>query len=154
MDKQQVIAALNRNLALEYGAGIQYLQHSYLVQGPEREVFASYFSGQADDSFGHAKKLGDKIVALGGIPTVEPAPVQQATTLREMLEQDLAREREAVLAYTEAYALGEDDIALRVLLEELIYADQSDVEQLEKLLSQHNLAAAQPQPRRERATGS
>ena len=154
MDKQRAIEALNRNLALEYGSAIQYLQHSYLVQGVERETFAPFFAQQADGSLGHAKKLGEKIVALGGVPTVEPAPVQQAGTLEEMLQQDLARERESVRAYTEAYAVVEDDVALRVLLEGLIYADQSDVEELEKLLGQRTAAAARPSNRRQRAVGS
>ncbi|HWP29265.1 MAG TPA: ferritin-like domain-containing protein [Chloroflexota bacterium] len=154
MDRERVIAALNRNLALEYGAVIQYLQHSYLVRGTEREVFAPFFAKQADSSLGHAKKLGEKIVALGGVPTVEPAPVQQATTLQEMLEQDLARERESVRAYTETYELVQDDVALRFLIEELIYDEQSDVEELEKLLAQREAAAARPVSRRQRAAGA
>jgi bacterioferritin len=154
MDRERVIAALNRNLALEYGAVIQYLQHSYLVRGTEREVFAPYFAKQAEDSLSHAKRLGEKIVALGGVPTVEPAPVQQATTLQEMLEQDLARERESVRAYTETYELVQDDVALRFLIEELIYDEQSDVEELEKLLAQREAAAARPVGRRQRAAGA
>jgi len=154
VNKQQVVSALNRSLALEYSIAIQYLQHSFLVRGTERETFAPFFAKQADGSLGHVKKLGDKIVALGGVPTVEPARVQQATTLQEMLEQDLAKERESVRAYLDTYKLAEDDVAVRVLLEELIYADQSDVEELEKLLSQAGAAAARPVTRRQRATGS
>jgi bacterioferritin len=154
VDKQQVVSALNRSLALEYSIAIQYLQHSFLVRGAERETFAPFFAEQADGSLGHVKKLGDKIVALGGVPTVEPARVQQATSLQEMLEQDLAKERDSVRAYLDAYKLGEDDVAVRVLLEELIYADQADVEELEKLLGQTGAAAVRPAPRRQRAAGS
>ena len=60
-----------------------------------RKTFAPFFAKQADGSLGHVKKIGDKIVALGGVPTVEPSRVQQATTLQEMLKKSVSKRKAA-----------------------------------------------------------
>src|SRR3989304_4584269 len=73
MNVQKVIDELNKGLSLEYASVIQGLQHSFLVQGLFRESIAPMLRDHAEESFKHAKILGDKIVALGGLPTVEPA---------------------------------------------------------------------------------
>jgi bacterioferritin len=78
------------------------MQHSFLVTGVEREVYRSFFRDQSEESHDHAKTLGDKVVALGGVPTVEPGMIRQSTDLAEMLKQDLALEREAMEAYMAA----------------------------------------------------
>src|ERR671914_1848933 len=99
MANAKLIESLNRALSFELTAVIQYMQHSFLVTGAEREVYRSYFRDQSEESHDHAKTLGDKIVALGGVPTVEPAMIRQATELKEMLKQDLELEREGMAAY-------------------------------------------------------
>src|SRR5918911_1926303 len=119
MANDKLIEGLNRALGLELGAVIQYMQHSFLVTGIEREVYKSYFRDQSEESHGHARTLGDKIVALGGVPTVEPCIIRQSTDLAEMLKQDLAMEREALAAYMAAWeACGEQDRPTRFMLEE------------------------------------
>src|SRR5918911_1261103 len=108
MANQQLVDNLNRALSMELAAVIQYMQHSFLVTGQDREVFRSYFRDQSEESHGHARMLGDKIVALGGIPTVEPAMIRQSTELSEILRQDLAMEREAMEAYMAAWESAKD----------------------------------------------
>ena len=71
MDTKKVIAALNKAIALEHTAMLQYQQHSLLVNGLWRRAFADFFSSQAKNSLEHAAKFGQKVVALGGAPTVE-----------------------------------------------------------------------------------
>ena len=73
---------------MELAAVIQYSQHSYLVTGHEREIFKDWFRDQAEEAQEHAESLGDKIVALGGVPTVEPAMIRQSVNVDEMLKQD------------------------------------------------------------------
>lgn len=137
MANQQLVDNLNRALSMELAAVIQYMQHSFLVTGQEREVFRSYFRGQSKESLGHAKMLGDKIVALGGVPTVEPATIRQSTDLAEMLRQDLAMEREAMEAYMAAWeAAKEQDRPTQFLLEERIAAEQQHIDELEKLTNE------------------
>jgi bacterioferritin len=137
MADANLIDALNRALSLELGAVIQYMQHSFLVTGIEREVYRKYFRSQAEESQEHAVTLGDKIVSLGGVPTVEPAMIRQATELIDMLRQDLEMEREALAAYMIAWeACGDGDMPTRFLLEERISNEQQHVEELEKLTSE------------------
>src|SRR5689334_23101345 len=95
MANAELIESLNRVLSLELAGVIQYLQHSFLVTGPEREVFKEFFRDLSGEARDHAATLGDKIVALGGVPTVEPGEIRQATELPDMLRQDLELERAA-----------------------------------------------------------
>lgn len=134
MANTQLIEHLNRALSLELAAVVQYLQHSFLVTGMEREIYRSFFRDQSEEAHDHAEMLGDKIVALGGIPTVEPGMIRQSTALAEMLRQDLELEREGMSAYMAAWAACTDaEMATRFLLEERIAEEQKHIEELEKL---------------------
>lgn len=131
MDAKKVVAALNKAIALEHTATLQYQQQALLVSGLWRRVFADYFAAQARSSMGHAAKFGQKVVALGGVPTVEVGTVRQSTDLEEMLRHALDSEKSAMQAYREAHALTEGDIALRTMLEGQIESEQRDIEELE-----------------------
>jgi bacterioferritin len=134
---KELVEHLNRALSLELAGVVQYMQHSFLVTGVEREVYRKYFRKQSEESQEHATTLGDKIVALGGVPTVEPAMIRQSTELAEMLRQDLALEREAMAAYMAAWeACGEEHRPVRFQLEERIYQEQLHIDELEKLTSE------------------
>jgi bacterioferritin len=137
MASPELIENLNRVLSLELAAVIQYMQHSFLVTGTEREVYRGYFRKQSEESLSHANTLGDKVVALGGVPTVEPGMISQSTDLNEMLKQDLALEREALAAYMTAWeSCKDDERPTRFQLEERIYQEQLHVDELEKLTSE------------------
>ncbi|NNE65805.1 MAG: ferritin [Pyrinomonadaceae bacterium] len=137
MSETNLIGHLNSALSLELTGMIQYSQHSFLVTGTEREVYRGFFREQADEAREHALFLGDKIVALGGLPTVEPAMIRQTVELKEMLVQALRLERDAFAAYVEAWkSCGEEDLATKFWLEEQIAAEQLHIEELEKLTSQ------------------
>ncbi len=137
MASPELIENLNRALSLELAAVIQYMQHSFLVTGAEREVYRSYFRKQSEESHDHANTIGDKVVALGGVPTVEPGMIRQSTELAEMLKQDLALEREAMAAYLAAWeSCKDEDRPTRFQLEERIYQEQLHIDELEKLTSE------------------
>lgn len=137
MARAELIENLNKALSLELSGVIQYSQHSYLVTGFEREVYKEFFRDQAEEAQGHAEKLGDKIVALGGVPTVEPGIIRQSTDLLEMLKQDLELEREAMSVYMAAWAACDDeDLPQKFWLEGQIADEQMHIEELEKLTSE------------------
>jgi bacterioferritin len=142
MDTAEVINKLNEIVRWEWTGVVQYTQHSFLVQDLWREVYTPLFRKGADESLHHARMIGDKIVALGGTPTVERGEVRQSTDLREMLRYDLEIERGAVRLYGEALALCQDDHPLRVMLENIILEEQQGAEHLEKLLRTQERAAA------------
>jgi len=137
MARQDLIDNLNRALGYELAAVIQYSQHSYLVTGVEREVYKEFFRDQAEEAQKHAEFLGDKLVALGGVPTVEPGMIRQSVDLKEMLIQDLQLEREAMAAYLDAWkSCDEDDLPTKFWLEGQIADEEIHIEELEKLTSE------------------
>lgn len=151
MDHDRIVKKLNEILAHEWTGVIQYAQQAFMVRGVWREPYAGFFHEGADESFGHAKKIGDKIVALGGVPTVERNKIQQADDLSGMLENSLAFERKAVKLYAEALELVEDDRPLQVLLEDIILEEQEGVDEIEKLLRDDSQATAAKKPARGKA---
>jgi bacterioferritin (cytochrome b1) len=136
MDTAKVIEALNRAVALEHAASIQYKQHALLVRGLWRKVFADFFFSESRSAQEHAYKFGHKIAALGGVPTIEVGTVHQSLDVEEMLQQDLDLERQALQAYYTSHTMAQDDIALRTMLETHIENEQRDIEELELYLDQ------------------
>src|SRR5262245_32675498 len=135
MEKNSVIDGLNKALSLEWAGVIQYLQHSFLVHGLQREVFKPFFAARSAECRDHADLLGEKIAALGGLPTVEPASIKQALEIEEMLKQDLEIEKAAVAAYYDVLKVAKDDVALRHMMETMIETETKSVEEIQKLLS-------------------
>lgn len=132
-NSNELIDRLNRALSLEYAATIQYLQQQCLVTGQERQQFAPFFAASSSESHMHAQNLGNKIVALGGSPTIDPAEVHEGKNLAEMLRYDLDMEREALDAYVKAWESAQGNPPLVFWLEEIISAEQLHVDELEKL---------------------
>jgi bacterioferritin len=140
MDRGKVIEKLNEILRWEYAGLIQYTQFSFVVRGQLREVYHEFFRENGEEALGHAHRVGDQIVSLGGVTTVERAEVKQSLDLNEMLEYSLEVERKHVELYTEALELlSPRDVALRTLLEEICTEEQEGVDHLEKILEKREL---------------
>ena len=85
MDKQELIRALNEDLAGELGAIIQYITYAAKSTGPYRPQLSQFFLQEVPDEQTHAQYLANKIVALGGEPTTTsstfpPTTVSTTTT--------------------------------------------------------------------------
>ena len=136
MNKETLISNLNGDLANELSAIIQYLTYAAKASGPYRPQLAQFFQAEVTDEQLHAQYLANKIVALGGEPVTEPAPVAAAATNRAMLEAILEAENRAVAAYTErareAEAYG--DKGLAVQLEDMVRDESNHSEETERIL--------------------
>ncbi|MFQ6058389.1 MAG: bacterioferritin [Anaerolineae bacterium] len=136
MTNEELMEALNRDLAGELQAIVQYLQHSYVVLGLNRLPISELLEDIAEDEMKHAKALAERIVGMGGIPTVEPRPIQQSTSIREMLQYDLEAEKGALADYAqrikEAETAGEMGTAL--MLEDILVDEQKHHDEFVKLL--------------------
>lgn len=142
-DRRELIEKLNEILRWEYAGMIQYTQFSFVVRGELREVYHDFFRGNGKEALKHAHRVGDKIVALGGVTTVERAEVKQSLDLTEMLEYSLEMERKHVQLYTEALDMLEPhDVALRNMMEELCMEEQDGADHLEKILKKRDLISA------------
>jgi bacterioferritin len=135
MANERIIADLNEILSLEYTAVLQYTYETFVVKGMDRPRFVTMFQGEAAESMAHANLVGQKIVALGGLPTTKVGEIQPITDLRKMLEANLAMERRAVQLYTSALEHAGNDVSLRNLLEGQVAAEKSSVEELERILA-------------------
>jgi bacterioferritin len=144
MDYTKVIEKLNDALRHEWTGVAQYAQSGFLVSGMWREVYSKMFYDSAEESFGHAKQVGEKITALGGVPTVERNNIKVTNDLNEMLNNALAFEQGAVKVYNEALKLAAGDRALEVFLENILEEEQDGVDKLTLILrGQSGTAAGQ-----------
>jgi bacterioferritin len=136
MQKQTLIDNLNKDLASELAAIIQYITYAAKVTGPYRPQLVQFFLNEVPDEQLHAQFLANKIVALGGAPTTVPDAVPAVTTNREMLEAILAAERAAMANYTqraqEAEAFG--DKGLMVQLEDMVRDETEHAEETARIL--------------------
>ena len=67
MDKTQLIDLLNKDLAEEYSAIIQYITYAARATGPYRLQLSQFYLAEVADEQMHAQFLANKIVALGGV---------------------------------------------------------------------------------------
>jgi bacterioferritin len=134
--RKALIEGLNEDLANEYTAIISYLLYSRLANGRGRMELAGFFEAEITDELEHAKFLSHKIVAMGGTPTTQPAPVSRGQDNREMLELSLKAEKETIERYTKRIEQAESagDLALKVELENLVAEETRHKEDLERVL--------------------
>ena len=136
MDRSELIERLNRDLAGEYGAIIQYLTYAARATGPYRPQLSQFFLAEIADEQAHAQFLANKIVALGGEPTTEPRPVPATQGNREVLQAVLEAERKAVADYTQRAEDAEElgDKGLVVQLEDMVRDESTHAEETERIL--------------------
>ena len=146
MSKQAIIDQLNEILKHEWTGVAQYSQAGFICEGVWREVYAEKFLGDAKESFGHAQKVGGKIVAMGGVPVATRNEIKQSRNLQEVLQFSLEFESKAVQMYTRALEMAEGDRPLVIFLEDILIEEQEGVDEYTKLLknSEGSASAAKP----------
>lgn len=141
VDKKQVVAALNQALEGELAAMVRYLHHSFIVLGPGRGPLVQLFRSLATDSMGHATMLGEKIVALGGHPSVAIEDIAEPgeQTLLEMLQEDIAVEEKHIAMYERHLKEFQKDIVLKLMYEQIILEEVTHFEQLQLYVRNNDL---------------
>ena len=99
--KEELINKLNVDLAWEYTAAVQYIQHSGVITGAAYGDIKKEIIIHANEEIQHAITLADQIDYLGGFPTVEVYPGKTSKDNNTMLQQDLDGENDAILRYTQ-----------------------------------------------------
>jgi bacterioferritin len=132
---EDLIKALNEDLAREYQAIIAYIVYSNVLSGAKWMQIAAELKKHAAEELQHALIIADQIDYLGGMQTASPKEVKLSDKAEEMLRFDLDNETETIRNYRtrvkQAEALGHYALA----------------EQLRKIISQeqehqHDLATA------------
>jgi bacterioferritin len=151
MCNKNLINQLNEILKHEWTGVAQYAQASFIVEGVWREVYADKFIEDAKESFGHARLIGDKIAALGGVPVATRNEISQSRDLQEVLKFSLRFEQKAVEMYSQAIELAGGDKPLVIFLEDILKEEQDGVDEYTKLL--RNSAATSSEAAPSRLTG-
>lgn len=97
--RQELIDALNEDLAREYQAIIAYVVYSQVLKGAEYMAIAKELETHAAQELSHALIIANQIDYLGGQPAVVPKPVKTSEQAREMLRFDLENEAETIRQY-------------------------------------------------------
>lgn len=132
MNKQKVIDVLNKALEHEMSSMVRYLHHSFIVTGPQRGMLQKFFRSLVQESNSHAIAMGEKITALGGHPSVKITEIHEPgeQTIHEMLKEDLAEEERHMAIYENLLTEVQDDIPLRVFLEDFVFQEQKHIDEL------------------------
>jgi bacterioferritin len=146
MSNQAIIDHLNEILKHEWTGVAQYAQAGFIVEGVWREVYSDKFLDDAKESFGHAQLVGDKIVALGGVPVATRNEIKQSRDLQEVLQFSLEFEAKAVEMYSQAIDMAGDNKALVVFLEDILKEEQEGVDEYTKLLRDSGGASSSASP--------
>jgi bacterioferritin len=136
MTKPKLIQALNEDLAGEYQAILMYVTYAAAVTGPHRPMLKAFFAAEVPEELAHAQFLADKVASLGGKPTTTPRPVPATADPRQMLENVLAAEKQAIADYKaraeQAAAFGDNGLATH--LETIVEDETAHYEETEKIL--------------------
>ena len=124
--REEMVRLLNEDLAREYQAIIAYTVYSQTLKGAPYTDIARELEKHAAQELDHALKLSRQINYFGGMPEVWPKEVLTSNDPKQMLQFDLANERETLVNYREriqqAEAMGE--FGLSEVLREIVVQEQ------------------------------
>lgn len=105
MTRDEVINAMNDDLAREYSHWHFYINAAIVVKSLHREEFQEFFLKEAAGEMNHIKEFGCTILGMGGVPETDVAdyPVG-ATDPLVLIQQAITLEKEVVKHYAERMA--------------------------------------------------
>jgi bacterioferritin len=130
--RQQLIDALNEDLAREYQAIIAYVNYSQVITGAAYMHIAKELEKHAAEELQHALTIAKQIDYLGGAPTVTPKPVRTSDDPKVMLRADLDNERETIRHYRRRVRQCEElgEIAMAEHIREILRQEQDHLIEL------------------------
>ena len=137
--REDIIKLLNDSLATEWVCVLRYRRHHYTAQGLASPKIAEEFLIHADAELGHADRLAQRIVQLGGEPDFSPdslsershAAYDDSTSLKDMIRANLIAERVAIETYSQIIGLiGDKDSTTRRLLEDILSDEPQHADEL------------------------
>ncbi len=139
----EVIKLLNGALATELTCVLRYRRHHFTAHGVSSAKIAEEFLAHANAELGHADRIAERIVQLGGSPEFSPqgmlerghADYDEPKDLTAMIRSNLVAERVAVEAYRQMIALiGDKDSTTRRMLEDILADEEEHADELKDWL--------------------
>ncbi|MDB5834556.1 MAG: Ferritin Dps family protein [Caballeronia sp.] len=137
IDKEEVVAVLNRILESELAGVVRYTHYSFLVFGFGRIPIRAWLREQADESLLHAQQVGEWITTLGAYPSLEIGQLLDSHTfdISSILRESLQAENLALELYRELLALVEDrSVALEEFARQMIHIEEMHAGEVDKML--------------------
>ncbi|HLW70578.1 MAG TPA: ferritin-like domain-containing protein [Candidatus Binataceae bacterium] len=143
-DRAEVVATLNTVLATELMCALRYKRHYYTATGLKVGAVKQEFLEHAQEAQQHADRIAERIVELNGTPDFNPESLTArslsqytgATTIQEMIREDLIAERIAVESYSEIVRwLGENDVTTRKLMADILSVEEQHAADMQKLFN-------------------
>jgi bacterioferritin len=142
--RKDIIKLLNDSLATELVCVLRYKRHYFTAAGLSSPKIAEEFLVHANEESGHADRLAQRIVQLGGEPDFSPdslalrshADYNEALELNAMIKANLTAERVAIETYTQMIALiGDKDPTTKRLIEDILSSEQEHADELKDWLT-------------------
>ena len=126
MASQKLLDVLNQSIARELQVSIQYMWHHVMAVGLEAPAVRDIFRDIAIQEMKHAELFAERLDYLGGVPTTKPEPIMEGGSLKQMIQDDLKAEEEAIVLYREGIRLSieDQDPVTRLLFEEILEAEE------------------------------
>jgi bacterioferritin len=137
--RDDIVKLLNGALATELTCVLRYRRHHFMADGLESPTIAGEFLVHANAELGHADRLAQRIVQLGGEPDFNPAGLLERShadydavnDLKGMIRSNLIAERVAVETYRQMIKLVADkDSTTRRLLEDILADEEEHADEL------------------------
>ena len=134
--KDELIRLLNMDLEKEYSAAIQYINHAAVMTGAEYGDVIKELKVHVNEEIQHAITLADQIDFLGGKPSVKVGEIKVSDDNKEMLEQDLDGEEDAITRYKLRIEQAEElkEFALAQQLRNILAMEQEHAMDLKQAL--------------------
>lgn len=134
--RKKLIDELNKGVAREITAIIQYSYHHVMAEGMESPAISEMFEKVAIEEMEHLEEFSDRINYLGGVPTTKPNPIKVGGTLKSMVQDDLDLEYQAIRLYKGQIAIARDigDTTTRLMLEKILASEEKHADKWETLL--------------------
>ena len=137
MDKEKVLASLNKILELELAGVVKYTHYAFMVQGPYRLTVVEWLRSQAQESLTHAEAVGEHITSLGEHPTLKISDLLETHkhSTEDILNECLQHEKEAIKGYYELMKnVGSESIMLEEFARTQIALEEMHESELKKML--------------------
>lgn len=134
--RTKLIDELNKGVAREITAIIQYSYHHVMAEGINSPSISEMFEKTALEEMEHLEDFSDRINYLGGVPTTKPNPIKVGGTLEQMVKDDLLIEYEAIKLYRGQIDIAKEigDTTTRLMLEKILSAEEEHADKWETVL--------------------
>ncbi len=106
---ERLKSLLNEAIARELQVSIQYMWQHVQTTGPIHHLLADELKKIAISEMKHAEAIAERLWYLGGTPTTTPSPIFVGSNLKEMMEQNVKDEEEAIRLYKEIIKVATEE---------------------------------------------